>query len=241
MLTKKLIIPLVLLLIVHKAQAQYDTKFWSYTVKMGSTQFYGDIAPASGFLNPLSLFSKQGFYIGGSLDRALNRYVSLHVDLDGATLRSKSTISYNARLEAAILQSTFSASVDLMHVINPDLSARRQKIHVEPYIGIGFSAFKAEVFDLNTDILIRYASACCTKVALPLGLMVKYDLSPQFAVGVNLKVSSINTDILDATNGSISNLAQPRGKVYDLFDQSNKSARDKWGSFAITSTFKLNN
>ncbi len=236
---KRFIISLILLATIGQAKAQYDPRAYSYSIKLGSSQFYGDIATESGFLNPFSFFASQGFYTGVSINRNFDRLFTLRAEMDFASLRSKREEWYNARMESNILQGSISISTDLIHIINPDLSARRQKIYVEPFIGIGVSAFKAEVFDLTTQELMRYSSACCTKMALPMGLIISYDVSKSLALGLNFKMTSISTDILDATNGGVPNGNLLRGKIYDLFGQDNNSAKDKWGSFSLVSTFKF--
>lgn len=224
--------------ITLKAQSLYDTRTWSVTAKVGPTQFYGDLSEGLAVLSPVSFFKAQGFELGLGINKHLNRTFTIKGDIDFASIKASRKQWYNARFSSKILQTSLVVGVDMMHIFYPDVNVRRQKLFVEPYVGFGLIGFKSTVNDIDTQRYLRSTDFLIKKV-IPIGLCFRQDITPSTSVGLDFRMNTVFSDVLDGTIGGVLEERYLKGLINDDVSLKKNSAKDRWSSLTLCYTYKI--
>jgi OOP family OmpA-OmpF porin len=214
-------------------KVKYNT--WSVTLSGGSMLFYGDLKqfdfyPISaengkewyGFTKDISE-RKMGF--GLAVTKQISPIFGVQGELQKGKLGGVKT-SVDAYFIADVLKYGINFTVNFTNMFFPN--CKNHFISFYGIAGMGYLNFKTVAKTISTDAeIMSYGygnygqdNEKTTELAIPLGLGLKYKLSPKFDLGIECTLNNINTDKLDA------------------YVRAN-TAKDKYSYTAITLTYKI--
>jgi len=224
---------------------------WSLTVSPALTQFYGDLRQYDFKLGPEE-------HLTGALGLALHKQVS---PIFGASLNfwtgnlngSKQRI-YNAHFESkGFLQTSLNVHANLKPILFGYNKLKRWKWDV--YAGYGYMWFNTKVYRLgsnsSTELIRsntqgssktageweRKGSTYTREIVVPVGMAFHYEASPRIDVGLDFTLNHVNSEKVDMTYGGGGTEQYPRQDIW-LFRKGD-SKQDKWGSLALSITYKI--
>jgi len=185
---------LVLILAVSFASTSYSAsrKFskWSVSVEYGVDQFFfGDLAPTSSGLVPKSL---QLITYGGTLEYALTPIWGLSVDYYHLPFTGTNQIAY---FKTDLNNTDLSATINFTKMIFPQ---SKSKFTVNGTIGMGFAIFNSKFRypdPVNTPE-VSLSKPVITS-AMPITLLLEYNFSQQFALGIKGHYRAFTNDNLE--------------------------------------------
>ena len=254
------------LLAATGASAQYNPKAsyegpaklntWSVSVMGGPTQFFGDLREYDFY--PVS---KTGFdsynerksaFFGVAVGKQLSHLFGLQLDAQFGNLVGMKRRLYYSYFRSNFIQTDLTGSVNLKSLLFGINKMKRWKI--DAYTGLGVVFFKSTAYELGTGRVRRWTKtnngdgilreAKYEKDwAIPVGLAVNYEVSARFDVGLDFRMTNVNTDRLDATIGGNSSSYfdgfGTRGQFDNAFERKGESNLDKLGYVAVAVTYKL--
>ncbi|GAA4470827.1 hypothetical protein GCM10023189_60180 [Nibrella saemangeumensis] len=236
-------------------EGEYKMNTWSITLSPGITQFYGDLRePNAGIFARQPAGANLEFPVGAglSINKQLTHLFGLQVDFWTGRLNGSKRDIYNAYFRTPLfLQGTLQGSVNLKSLLMGSQKLRRWKVDLHG--GVGYMWYYSNVYDLNTNRLIRYSnnridyssitsgewegdgSQFTRDIVFPVGMAVHYELTRRLDLGLDFTVNNVNTEKLDMTVGGVDN-SNP-SNIF-LFKKG-ESKMDKWGYAAIALTYKI--
>ncbi len=185
---------LILILVISVASTSYSAsrKFskWSFSVEYGVDQFFfGDLAPTSSGFIPKSL---QDVTYGGTLEYALTPIWGMSVDYYHLPFTGMNQIAY---FKTTLNNADFSATINFTKLIFPQSKA---KFTVNGTIGMGFAIFNSTFRypDPTISPSVSLIKPVITS-AMPITLLMEYNLSQQFAVGIKGHYRAFTNDNLE--------------------------------------------
>lgn len=207
------------------------------SLKGGLTQFYGE-------LNEQDMKGSYGLGVHGKIWRGIH----IGIDYSAGKVGGQKTNFFN---------SYFVTEYNALEVIGKwnltqQFSKKKDDIFdVSVYTGIGVILFNANVFDLQTNKLVRFSNSESSKRnplflrwgnprgrsgikktqerIIPIGAMIDYNFSKRWKLGMDFRVYLVRTDKLDATSGQ--RLINPEeGESYS------DTPNDKFSLLSVTLT-----
>ncbi|GAA4398425.1 hypothetical protein GCM10023187_09070 [Nibrella viscosa] len=236
-------------------EGEYKMNTWSITLSPAITQFYGDLRETNAGIfarkpaNATEWVFPAG--VGVSINKQLTHLFGLQTDFWTGRLNGSKKDIYNAYFQTYFLQGTLQGTVNLKSLLMGTQKLRRWKTDLHG--GIGYMWFYANVFDLNSNRLLRYSnnpinyssitsgewegngSTFTRELVFPVGLAVHYELTRRLDLGFDVTLNYVNTEKLDMTVGGVDNSIP--SNIYTF--KKGESALDKWGSAALTLTYKI--
>ena len=229
---------------------------WSISVQGGPTQFFGDLREYDfypvGITNHDSV-NERGTYFGGlTVNKQLSHLFGVQLDGSYGTLRGMKRRIYNAYFRADYVNTNLTGSVNIKSLLLGPTKFKHWK--VDAYTGIGVTFFRSTAYELGTGRVRRYtkdnpgdgtiqAARFERDWSIPMGMAVHYELSPRLDIGLDFRITHVNTERLDATIGGVSSsvfdLSGSRGSFDGTNIKQGESAKDKFGYGAIVLTYKL--
>lgn len=184
---------------------------------------------------------------GINLEKGLSEKVNVNFDLVGGVFNGSENKIYNSNFKNEFFQIQFYPTVNLSRLY----SDKVQRTEFNTYAGIGLVWFHTNVFDYKSGAFLRTTSDGTTKhtalfqqagvgvgekgiyytreLIVPIGFIVKHELSNKFALIANLGYNFVYNDKFDGTTPY--NLANPNivGGVNSYSD----TANDGWLKFSI--------
>lgn len=208
---------------------------WSFSAKGGIAQFQGDLRDDYGYEGFGAVVRPSGVHTSIGIRRQFGEIGGITFNLSRASIRDSEHQWYNARFEATAWQMQLAGGIDIVNLCFRDIPDGRQRIFIEPTLGIGFTAFKSMAFDENTNKLVRQTDGFQWRRAYSMGIDGKYFITENQAVGIELMTHLVNTDILDATIGGAEGSVFV-GTVKDTPNRKFETAKDHWGYLSLTFT-----
>ncbi len=198
---------------------------WSVGINAGSMLFYGDIKQYE--FAPVTKYNNEWrFGCGATVTRSFNSIFSGQLQfLYGELSGTKRKI--NRTFEANVLEYSLNGIINLSNLTFSQ-KAKPRKISFYGLVGFGLTTFKSQLSELNTgkDVgSFGYAasgpgSKRTKEIVIPVGLGIKYKLSPKLDLGLEGTLRNANSDKLDVT-------VSPTNK------------NDKYGYTDVTLTYKF--
>ncbi len=229
---------------------------WSISVQGGPTQFYGDLRQYAfypvGITNHDSANERGTFGGGLTINKQLSHLFGLQLGGSYGNLRGMKRQTYNAYFRADYSAADLIGVVNLKTLLLGNKSLNHWKI--DAYAGLGMISFRSTAYELGTGRIKRYTgnnpgdgtiqpASFERNWSIPMGLAVHYELSPRFDLGLDFRLTYVNTDHLDATIGGVSasvfDLSGNRGRFEGVNMTQVEPGNDKFGHGAVVLTYKL--
>jgi len=230
---------------------------WSVSVSAGSPQFFGDLRQydywPTGANSNKSQSERGAFGASVYINKQFSHLFGASLVGDIGTLKGTKYRIYNSYFKADFYQVSLIGTANLKSLFFGARKLNRWKMDF--YTGIGMMSFQSKAYEIGTGKLKRFTNGDGSaafygfdsdkkrtkELVVPIGLMINYELSPRFDLGLDLGLNNVNTEKLDATVGgdasSAYDLTGNRGNIYDY--RKGLSDLDKWGKLAIMLTYKL--
>ncbi len=210
------------------------TRF-SMHLKGGLTQFYGE-------LNEQDMKGSYGLGVQGKIWKG----VYMGIDYSAGKVGGQKSNFFNSYF---ITEYNALETIGKLNLTQQFWKKGDGLFDVSVYSGIGVIFFSANAFDLNTNSLVRFSNSETSKRnqlflrwgnprgragikktqerIIPIGVMVDYNLSERWKLGMDFRVYLVRTDKLDATSGQ--RLINP-----EEGDSYSDTPNDKFSLLAVT-------
>lgn len=212
---------------------KYNT--WSVTLSGGSMLFYGDLRQFDFY--PISKQNGKDWYgfttdisernigFGLTVSKQFTPIFGVQGQLQKGKLSGVKR-NANAYFTADVLKYSINGTVNFTNLFFPN--SKKHSFSFYGIAGVGYVDFKTVEKKISTNAEIQsygygdfgQKRKQTTELVVPLGLGLKYKLSPKLDFGVECILNNINTDKLDAHVRA-------------------NTAKDKYGYTAITITYKI--
>lgn len=209
---------------------------WSVGINGGATVFFGDIKQY-GFLPALKWQNELKYAAGLSLERSFSPVFSLRLNGFGAQVAGSKAIGKGGAIfvspypsNVTFESTAFSGDLDIViNFSNLSLAARNKPRHFFFYgfAGAGYMLYKTTLYDIDKTMVISKQSTTgkfSHAMDFPIGLGLKYRLSPHLDLGLEETFHILGTDLFDNT--------EVLGSSYDKISYSSLSLTYKFGSKA---------
>jgi OmpA-OmpF porin, OOP family len=221
-------------------KVKYNT--WSATLSLGSMVFYGDLRQfdyypctkqnSVDWYNFTTGYSEYDRGFGIAVSKQLSPIFGIQGMIEkGGLCGFRYTKGVKAHFNASILSYGFKVKVNIIPIINPNI--KKPKFSLYGITGIGLCDFRSRQWSISTpsspqEYLIHQFGYDkdgnkvdkTSETVIPLGVGIKYKVTPKIDIGIESILNNVNTDKLDA-------------RVIT------GSAKDKYGFTAVTVTYNI--
>ncbi|GHB83211.1 thrombospondin type 3 repeat-containing protein [Persicitalea jodogahamensis] len=215
---------------------------YSISIRGGLTQFFGELGDQD-----------MKFMTGLSLIRQVNPAFAMSLDLAAGKLGGQKREFFNSYFINEFNSIGLLARWDLTEQFSR--YADRSPFHLSVYSGLSIMYFSANAFDLDTDQRVRFTNSDVSgrnplflrwgspqgplgvsrthERMIPVGLMLKYQLSENWQAGLDYRFYFARSDKLDATSGR--RLINPEEST-----TYSDTPNDKYSFLSVTLTHRFN-